>query len=63
MKLDQDQMKNLAHILLHLESNRIADENYNGNGGWHCGDKEQFIKRHKKAIKMIHELLNTPINI
>jgi hypothetical protein len=44
----------LAHILHHLEANDIgSDRCESAGGGWYCGNKEQFIKRHKMAMEYI----------
>ena len=53
--LTREQRANLAHALMHLEANAIADERC--WGGWHVGNREQFVKRHRKAIAMLHQLL------
>jgi hypothetical protein len=37
-----------------LEANKIADASK--YGGWYCGNKEQFIKRHVKAIAFVRSL-------
>ena len=34
-----------------------ADDNYPGHSGWYCGNREQFVKRHKKAVALMRSLL------
>jgi hypothetical protein len=59
MKTTRDERANLAHALMHLEANKIADANT--CGGWYCGNKEQFIKRHFKAIAFVKSLLTPKV--
>ena len=54
---NRDNRASIAHALLHLEANKIADDNYNGYSGWYCGNRNQFIQRHKKAIALLTSLL------
>ncbi len=42
---------------MHLETNKIADDDYHGQGGWYCGNREHFVKRHKKAVALMRSLL------
>ena len=50
-----EQRKNIAHALLHLTSNHIAEDvQYSA---WYCGKKSDFISRHKKAIAYLEEIL------
>ena len=58
-RYSRDEQANLAHALMHLEANKIADTS--AYGGWYCGNKEQFIKRHIKAVAFVRALL-TPNN-
>jgi len=53
----------IAHALMHLETNKIADDDYPGYGGWYCGDREQFVKRHKKAVALMRSLLAPNVGI
>ena len=39
----------IAHALLHLKANKIADPN--SKTGWYCGDKATFAATHQKAIE------------
>jgi hypothetical protein len=50
---------------MHLETNKIADDDYPGHSGWYCGNREQFVKRHKKAVVLMRSLLmqNTGVSI
>ena len=58
--LSKDSKDALRHALLHLTANHIADEPYDKDrGGWYCGDREAFIKHHRKAVKLITKLLET----
>ena len=55
-RFSREERANLAHALRHLEANKIAD---GGTcSGWYIGNKEQFIKRHIKAIGFAWRLLN-----
>ena len=56
-RFTRDDKASIAHTLMHLETNKIADDNYPGYGGWHCGNREQFVKRHKKAVALMRSLL------
>jgi hypothetical protein len=42
---------------MHLEANKIADDDFPGYSGWYCGNREQFVKRHKKAVALMRSLL------
>jgi hypothetical protein len=44
----------LAHALLHLEANKIADVSL--NRGWYNGNKEMFIGRHIRAVAFLRSL-------
>ena len=54
-RFSRDDRANLAHALMHLEANKIVDAS--AYGGWYCGNKEQFIKRHVKAVAFVRVLL------
>ena len=55
-QFNRDERANLAHALMHLEANKIADES--AYGGWYCGsNREQFVKRHIKAVAFVRALL------
>lgn len=58
-RFNRDDKASIAHALMHLEANKIADDNfgYPGYSGWYCGNREQFVKRHKKAIALMRSLL------
>ena len=62
-RFNQDEKASIAHALMHLEANKIADDDYHGHSGWYCGNREQFVKRHKKAVALMRSLLapNIPI--
>ena len=54
-RFNRNERANLAHALMHLEANKIVDAS--AYGGWYCGNKEQFIKRHVKAVAFVRVLL------
>ena len=56
-RFNQDERASIAHALMHLEANKIADDDYPGYGGWYCGNREQFVIRHKKAVAMMRSFL------
>jgi hypothetical protein len=56
-RFNREDKASIAHALMHLESNHIADDEYQGDSGWYCGNREQFVNRHKKAIALLRELL------
>ena len=56
-RLNRDERASIAHALMHLTANKIADDEYDGYSGWYCGNKDQFIKRHKKAVALMRSLL------
>lgn len=58
VELTMEQRRNLSHALHHLNRNKIADPN--SSGGWYCGSKTSFAKRHVSAIAMLEALLLKP---
>ena len=54
-RFNRDERANIAHALMHLEANKITDSS--AYGGWYCGNKEQFVKRHIKAVAFMRSLL------
>lgn len=52
-----DERVSIAHALMHLTANKIADDNYPGYSGWYCGNKAQFVRRHRKAVDLMRSLL------
>lgn len=58
-RFNQDDIASIAHALMHLENNKIADDNYPGHSGWYCGNRAQFVRRHKKAIALMRSILAT----
>jgi hypothetical protein len=54
-RLNRDAKSSIAHALMHLQSNHIADDEY--HSGWYCGNREQFVNRHKKAIALLMSFL------
>ena len=52
--------KILKHILLHLKSNHICNDNSNG---WYCGNEKYFKELHAESIENIENLIkeNKPI--
>jgi len=62
MKPTREEKANLRHALLHLEANKIYTATSPTDivsGSWYCGNKENFIKRHKKSIATIKRLLES----
>jgi len=51
-----DDKASLAHALRHLTANKIAEP---GMSGWYCGNRAQFVRRHKKAIALMRQLLSS----
>jgi hypothetical protein len=54
-RFNRDERASLAHALMHLRANKITDGSQ--HGGWYCGNREQFVKRHAKATALIGDLL------
>jgi hypothetical protein len=52
-----DEKACIAHALDHLRANKIADDNYQ-HSGWYRGNREQFVKRHKKALSVLEGFLS-----
>ena len=51
----------LRHALLHLNCNHVhIPEHDECGGGWYCGDKKQFIKRHVQTIAFLKSVLEEP---
>lgn len=57
-KFNREEKANLLHALRHLEENKIADDSRRFEG-WYCGNKQQFIRRHLKAIEFIQSMLKS----
>jgi hypothetical protein len=55
MKLTKDEKKSLAHALMHVKANKIHEPLT--LGGWHCGNRSNFVKRHKKAIDLLLRMI------
>ena len=56
-KFDRHERASIAHALKHLEANKIADKTWTRGGGWYCGERESFVRQHRKAIKFLQSLL------
>jgi hypothetical protein len=56
-RFNRDERASIAHALMHLTANKIADDDYPGYSGWYCGNKAQFVQRHKKAVALMQSLL------
>ena len=54
LKLNRDDRSSIRHALMHVEVNKILDPT--SYKGWYCGNKEQFIARHKKALALLRSL-------
>jgi hypothetical protein len=55
IKLNRDEKASIRHALMHVENNRVHEEE-NLFGGWYCGNREQFVKRHIKALALLRAL-------
>ena len=55
LKLTIEERKNISHALDHLLANKVDDASV--FSGWYQGNKENFIKRHKKAKAFLQSLL------
>ena len=53
-----DDKRSLEHALMHLESNNIYLPTK--CGGWYCGNKNDFIKQHIKAIDLLRHMIGLP---
>lgn len=56
-RFTRDEKANLAHALMHLEANNIAEAS--AYGGWYHGNKKQFVNRHVKAVAFVRSLLKS----
>ena len=53
--LTRDEKASIRHALIHVEANNIhKSETFSGS--WYCGNKEQFVKRHIKALALLRSL-------
>jgi hypothetical protein len=52
-----DEKSCIAHAIDHLKANKIADDDY-PHSGWYYGNREQFIKRHKKALAVLRGFIS-----
>lgn len=52
----------IGHILAHLEDNQIHSSCPSSND-YYFGNKNSFIKRHKKLIKILHEAVDNGCHI
>lgn len=41
--------------LMHLLANKIGENETDDGHAWHMGNREDFVKRHAKAVAMIRE--------
>ena len=53
--MNREQRANIKHAILHLEANKIL--NSQSYSGWYCGNRDQFVKRHVKAIEYLRGML------
>lgn len=60
-KFTQEEKAAIAHAINHLTANKITDPNYPFSG-WYSGNREQFINRHEKSIKILHGFLASNID-
>lgn len=56
-RFSRDEKSSLAHALDHVLVNKIADDGCL-QSGWYCGNREQFVARHKKSIAFLRSLLS-----
>jgi hypothetical protein len=56
-RFTDDEKVCIAHALDHLRANKIADDNYQ-HSGWYRGNREQFVKLHKKALIVLEGFLS-----
>ena len=54
MTLSKEHCALIKHALLHLEANKITDDNFN-HSAWYCGNKKQFKNMHVKSIALLRE--------
>ena len=59
MKIKNTERRFIAHALDHLNQNKIASEEYAGCGGWYLGNRDSFVKRHKRTIEFLESLLKS----
>ncbi len=55
IKLNRDEKASIRHALMHVEANNIHKSEHI-NGSWYCGNKEQFVARHIKALALLRSL-------
>jgi len=53
----KEKLANLAHALYHINANHIADDDRRYGSAWYCGNREQFVERHKKAKAYLEQLI------
>ena len=56
IRLSRDDRASIRHALMHLEQNKIIQNDTWTGGGWYCGNREQFFKRHVKALALLRSL-------
>ena len=54
MTLSKEHCALIKHALLHLEANKIIDDNCT-HSAWYCGNKKQFKNMHVKSIALLKE--------
>jgi hypothetical protein len=57
-RFSADELACIEHALDHLKANKIAEEN--SSSGWYRGNRDQFVKRHKKALAVLRGFLGQP---
>jgi len=60
MKIKNSERILIAHALDHLNQNKIASEDYEGYECWYRGNRDSFVKRHKRTIEFLESLLKSP---
>lgn len=51
----QDHLRSLKHALLHLENNRILDDQ--SGRGWYRGKREDFCARHVRSMRLLRTMI------
>ena len=54
-KISRDELANLKHALEHVKTNKILCPTF--QSGWYHGNRQHFIKRHLKTIRMLEGLI------
>jgi hypothetical protein len=55
IRLNRDDRSSIRHALMHVEVNKMLEPQQYGNA-WYCGNKEQFVARHKQTLALLRSL-------